>query len=44
VHWGKVKVRLSTHSAGGVTPMDLELARHIDDVAKRGLERKLIRP
>jgi 4a-hydroxytetrahydrobiopterin dehydratase len=44
VHWGKVKVRLSTHSAGGVTPMDLELARQIDDVAKRGLERKLIRP
>jgi len=44
VQWGRVKVRLSTHSAGGVTQMDLELARQIEDVAARGMPRKLIRP
>ncbi len=30
VHWGKVVVRLQTHSAGGVTQKDLELARQIE--------------
>jgi pterin-4a-carbinolamine dehydratase len=44
VHWGSVVVRLSTHSAGGITKMDLELAKHIEDVAQRGTARKLIQP
>lgn len=30
VHWGKVVVRLQTHSAGGVTQKDVELARRIE--------------
>jgi 4a-hydroxytetrahydrobiopterin dehydratase len=33
VSWGKVKVSLSTHSAGGVTDKDIALARQIDHVA-----------
>lgn len=33
VHWGRVLVRLSTHSAGGVTAKDLELARLIEQTA-----------
>lgn len=30
VHWGKVVVRLQTHSAGGVTDKDLQLAGRIE--------------
>lgn len=30
VHWGKVNVALQTHSAGGVTQKDLELAARIE--------------
>lgn len=30
VSWGKVEVRLNTHTAGGVTDKDLELARAIE--------------
>jgi len=30
VHWGAIEVRLQTHSAGGVTDKDLELARRIE--------------
>ena len=30
VSWGKVEVRLSSHSAGGITDKDLELARVIE--------------
>ena len=30
VHWGSVAVRLQTHSAGGVTDKDLELAGQIE--------------
>ena len=30
VHWGRVVVRLQTHSAGGVTDKDLELAHKIE--------------
>jgi len=30
VHWGRVVVRLQTHSAGGVTDKDLELAARIE--------------
>jgi pterin-4a-carbinolamine dehydratase len=33
VHWGNVVVRLSTHSAGGVTAKDVELARLIAQTA-----------
>ncbi len=33
VSWGKVVVRLNTHSAGGITDKDLELARLIEDRA-----------
>jgi 4a-hydroxytetrahydrobiopterin dehydratase len=44
VHWGSVGIRLSTHSAGGVTPMDVELARQVAAVAQRGTKRKLVEP
>jgi 4a-hydroxytetrahydrobiopterin dehydratase len=33
VTWAKVTVKLSTHSAGGITDKDLELARKIDEVS-----------
>ncbi|MGH7582067.1 MAG: 4a-hydroxytetrahydrobiopterin dehydratase [Gemmatimonadales bacterium] len=33
VHWGRVVVRLQTHSAGGVTDKDLELAQRIEGLA-----------
>ena len=33
VTWGRVTVKLSTHSAGGITDKDFELARKIEDVA-----------
>ncbi|HET9132917.1 MAG TPA: 4a-hydroxytetrahydrobiopterin dehydratase [Gemmatimonadales bacterium] len=29
VHWGRVEVHLQTHSAGGITQKDLELAERI---------------
>lgn len=31
VTWGKLTVKLKTHSAGGITDKDLELARRIED-------------
>ncbi len=31
--YGKVRIVLSTHDAGGVTELDTGLARHIDSVA-----------
>jgi len=31
VTWGRVTVKLSTHSAGGITDKDFELARRLDD-------------
>jgi 4a-hydroxytetrahydrobiopterin dehydratase len=34
VSWGRVRVTLSTHSAGGVTDKDLALARQIEAVAQ----------
>lgn len=34
VTWGKVWVKWKTHSAGGITDKDLELARRIEDVAR----------
>ena len=33
VTWGKVWVKLKTHSAGGVTDRDFALARRIEDAA-----------
>ncbi len=33
VSWGQVTVKLNTHSAGGVTDKDFELARKIEDAA-----------
>ena len=33
VTWGKVWVKLKTHSAGGITDKDFALARRIEDVA-----------
>jgi len=52
VSWGRITVRLNTHSAGGVTDKDLELAREIDRLvlwrpgqgsALRGTQRKFVR-
>jgi 4a-hydroxytetrahydrobiopterin dehydratase len=31
VTWARVTVKLSTHSAGGITDKDFELARHIEE-------------
>ena len=33
VTWGRVTVKLSTHSAGGITDKDFELARKIEEMA-----------
>jgi 4a-hydroxytetrahydrobiopterin dehydratase len=33
VTWGRVTVKLSTHSAGGITDKDFSLAARIDEVA-----------
>ncbi|QCQ90280.1 4a-hydroxytetrahydrobiopterin dehydratase [Rhodococcus sp. SGAir0479] len=33
IRWRKVTYSLSTHSAGGITQSDLELARRIDELA-----------
>jgi 4a-hydroxytetrahydrobiopterin dehydratase len=33
VHWSNVVVRLQTHSAGGITDKDLEMAARIEGVA-----------
>jgi 4a-hydroxytetrahydrobiopterin dehydratase len=33
VTWGRIVVKLSTHSAGGITDKDFSLARKIDEVA-----------
>src|SRR5213075_2669355 len=33
VSWGKVQVKLSTHSAGGITESDVELAKLIEQTA-----------
>ncbi|MGH7607076.1 MAG: 4a-hydroxytetrahydrobiopterin dehydratase [Gemmatimonadales bacterium] len=53
VSWGKVGVKLWTHSAGGVTASDVELARLIEQTALwrppagsplRGTTRKFVQP
>lgn len=33
--WNKVKIMLSTHSAGGLTENDFKLAKQIDSVVKK---------
>ena len=33
VTWGRLTVKLATHSAGGITDKDFELARKFDEVA-----------
>ena len=33
VHWGSVSVALSTHSAGGITPKDVALAKLVEQAA-----------
>jgi 4a-hydroxytetrahydrobiopterin dehydratase len=33
VHWGNVTIRLQTHSAGGITEKDFELAGRIEALA-----------
>jgi 4a-hydroxytetrahydrobiopterin dehydratase len=35
IRWKTVTFRLSTHSAGGLTEKDLELAKHIDVAARQ---------
>jgi 4a-hydroxytetrahydrobiopterin dehydratase len=35
IRWRDVTFTLSTHSEGGVTERDLELARRIDEIAAR---------
>jgi 4a-hydroxytetrahydrobiopterin dehydratase len=35
VHWGSVVVRLQTHTAGGVTARDLDLAGEIEQLVSR---------
>jgi 4a-hydroxytetrahydrobiopterin dehydratase len=37
IRWNTVTLRLSTHSAGGITTKDLELAREIDDLPSGGI-------
>jgi 4a-hydroxytetrahydrobiopterin dehydratase len=32
IRWNTVTLRLSTHTAGGITEKDLDLAREIDDL------------
>lgn len=51
VSWAKVTVKLQTHTAGGITAKDVELARAIDAAALwrpsgalRGTTRKFVRP
>jgi len=34
IRWTTVTFRLSTHSAGGITPYDVDLARRIDALAR----------
>lgn len=34
VGWGKVRVTWSTHDAGGVTSLDLEMAERTDELAR----------
>jgi 4a-hydroxytetrahydrobiopterin dehydratase len=33
VTWGRVVVKLKTHSAGGITDKDFAVARHVEEIA-----------
>jgi len=33
IRWNTVTLRLTTHSEGGITPLDLDLARRVDALA-----------
>ncbi len=35
IRWNVVTLRLTTHSAGGITGLDIELARRVDALAGR---------
>ena len=35
--WNRVDIQLTTHSAGGLTELDLKLAKRIDEIAARHL-------
>lgn len=39
IRWATVTLRLTTHSAGGITQADLDLARRIDDLPASSAER-----
>ena len=34
IRWRKVTLRCATHSAGGVTGLDVRLAHHIDEIVR----------
>ncbi|MCU0659523.1 MAG: 4a-hydroxytetrahydrobiopterin dehydratase [Polyangiaceae bacterium] len=34
VSWGRVLLRVTTHDAGGLSPLDLSLAEHADALAR----------
>ncbi len=36
IHWNTVTLRLTTHSEGGITRLDLDLARRIDAMGASG--------
>jgi 4a-hydroxytetrahydrobiopterin dehydratase len=36
IRWNKVTLRLSTHSAGGITQLDLDMARSLDTLGDGG--------
>jgi 4a-hydroxytetrahydrobiopterin dehydratase len=36
IRWNTVTLRLSTHSEGGITQLDLELARRVDALSSPG--------
>jgi 4a-hydroxytetrahydrobiopterin dehydratase len=36
ISWNRVTVRWSTHSAGGITARDVEMARRTDEIAASG--------
>ncbi|MGH9086998.1 MAG: 4a-hydroxytetrahydrobiopterin dehydratase [Acidimicrobiales bacterium] len=38
IRWSRVTLRLSTHSAGGLTQKDLDLAREVDVLLEQGNE------
>lgn len=43
VTWPRVVVRLQTHSAGGITDKDFDLARRIEETVTAGSGKKLVK-